>query len=224
MNILNRRSRRHRRLFRENRVLRHRLDELEHELAHDQLCPALLNRRGLDQAAKALAERVIDGDSVDYWVGVVDLDQFKQVNDSFGHAFGDTVIQAAGDTLQRILGGQPVARLGGDEFAFLTDGAGHTCLYANPLTVEVDLPGSWPRGDIGGRHLAVTMSIGLTAFNPGVPFSHLKHAADLAMYDAKTVTGRSSLVVHSSDRGVAPSERPDSRVRDLPPLRTQELA
>lgn len=190
--------------------------KLEYERIHDDLCPDLLNRKGFDEAAAALRHRVQDGDSADYWVGVVDLDNFKSINDNYGHAFGDLVIQAAGDRLAELAhDDDTVARLGGDEFGLLLNGAGldgfNTAHYADDLKVRVDQGVN--KQPI--EPVTVTMSIGIAAYNPWVSHAALMHAADLAMYDAKKVKG--SLAIHSSIDGADVQERPLHRVRNQRP-------
>ncbi|WP_205327532.1 GGDEF domain-containing protein [Glycomyces sp. YM15] len=187
--------------------------QLEHERIHDDLCPDLLNRKGFDEAAAELQHRVQDGDSRDYWVGVVDLDNFKSINDNYGHAFGDLVIQAAGARLAELAHRDDcIARLGGDEFGLLLSGAGldgiNTAHYADDLKFSVD-------HGVDGRPIepvTVTMSIGIAAYNPWVPLASTQHAADLAMYEAKKVKG--FLVIHSSINGADVQDRPLHRVRD----------
>lgn len=195
---------------------------LEYERTHDDLCEGLYNRRGFDAAAGDLQARVQDGDTADYWIGVVDLDAFKSVNDAYGHAVGDTAIQAAGHRIAALAGERGfAARFGGDEFVFLTDGTGMDAFAVadrdGALQVAVE-PGATVTGEPAGR-VTVTMSIGVAAHHPRVPLGELEHAADCAMYEAKRVTGTGSLVVHTSDRGVPVDVRPLRRVRDRRPVR-----
>ncbi|MCD0446434.1 GGDEF domain-containing protein [Glycomyces sp. A-F 0318] len=207
------------RLADQNTVLRERIAALEYERTRDQLCPAIRNRRGFDLAAADLAARTQDNDTTDYWVGIVDLDDFKDVNDRFGHAVGDCVIQATSGTLLNLFAHSSdrtiVARLGGDEFGFLTNGTGLDALniahYAHMLTVTAE-PATC--NGLLDQPVTVTMSIGVAAFHPWAPWSMLKHAADCAMYEAKQMHGTGSLVIHTALDGVAVDARPTSRIRD----------
>lgn len=79
------------------------------------------NRRGFFSEAVARVQNLHHTDSAS--VGMVDLDSFKILNDSFGHQFGDEVLCAVVRRLQLILGEDIVGRLGGDEFAFLITGS-----------------------------------------------------------------------------------------------------
>ncbi|MGD0052283.1 MAG: diguanylate cyclase [Vulcanimicrobiaceae bacterium] len=94
-------------LWRERRLLQVRLDEATHAAQHDALTGAL-NRRGL---ASNLTGR--DSGTLLY----VDLDNFKQVNDHFGHASGDVILIDVASALRELAGpGAMIARVGGDEF------------------------------------------------------------------------------------------------------------
>ena len=106
-----------------------RLRRLQREAcqAHRELAQAALtdpltelpNRRAWDQELAQRLARAADG-RLRLCVSVFDLDQFKEINDTQGHAVGDRVLQAVGDILQKSLRhGDFVARLGGDEFGAL---------------------------------------------------------------------------------------------------------
>ena len=119
---------------------------------------------------------------------MVDIDNFKRVNDTWGHLAGDRVICAVADTCrQRIrLGLDTVARLGGEEFVVLlpeTDTAGASRL-AESLRQAVALL-QVPTPD--AMHIATcTVSIGIaTLAPPGATFEQLLHRADTALYQAK---------------------------------------
>jgi diguanylate cyclase (GGDEF)-like protein len=112
-------------LRRENATLRAELQRLQAErerlmelALHDSLT-GLLNRRAFDAALQrewALAAR----DAVDSFVLVADLDEFKALNDSLGHAIGDAVLRRFSGALLRVARRTDiVARIGGDEFAIL---------------------------------------------------------------------------------------------------------
>jgi diguanylate cyclase (GGDEF)-like protein len=115
----------------------------------------------------------------------VDLDRFKQVNDSMGHYFGDCLLRAVAERLQNCVRGcDTVARLGGDEFAILLDGIEHPDA-ARQLGERV-LAAMQTPFVIHDRELFTTASIGLALY----PFDddnceNLLAKADAAMYSAK---------------------------------------
>jgi diguanylate cyclase (GGDEF)-like protein/PAS domain S-box-containing protein len=115
---------------------------------------------------------------------LVDLDGFKQVNDSLGHDAGDQLLQAVAERFSaEIRPSDTLARLGGDEFAVLVDGAheSHALAVAGRLLNALAEP-VW----IAGRELSVGASIGI-ALHPGGagPSEELLRHADVAMYAAK---------------------------------------
>jgi diguanylate cyclase (GGDEF)-like protein/PAS domain S-box-containing protein len=115
---------------------------------------------------------------------LVDLDGFKQVNDSLGHDAGDQLLQAVGERFtETSRPSDTLARLGGDEFALLLDGAHetHAVGVAKRLLVALEEP-IW----IAGRELVVGASIGIAlhAGGHGEGEELVRHA-DVAMYAAK---------------------------------------
>ncbi|MFC7247516.1 diguanylate cyclase domain-containing protein [Catellatospora aurea] len=114
---------------------------------------------------------------------MIDLDGFKQVNDTFGHAAGDALLTEAGLRMRRVLRDDDViARLGGDEFAVLIENAAdHTQArdVARRIADELDRP-----FDLGTGPVSVSGSIGV-AFGRADEAALLLRQADSAMYHAK---------------------------------------
>ena len=116
----------------------------------------------------------------------IDLDDFKTVNDTLGHAVGDQLLRAAGRRLRRcIRGGDLVARLGGDEFAILCrppdapERAGVDVAKRVLSAFEVPI-------SVGGHLLPVRLSVGVaTSAHSGGRPEDLLRDADVAMYEAK---------------------------------------
>jgi diguanylate cyclase (GGDEF)-like protein len=115
---------------------------------------------------------------------VADLDDFKDVNDRFGHQAGDEVLRAFSEVLQgRIRGIDLAARLGGEEFAILlpeTDALGAEALAENLRLAVADL--AVPAGE---AQVHITASFGVAAFPESHNADELMTAADLALYGAK---------------------------------------
>ncbi len=158
----------------------------------------LLNRRGFeDRAYKAMALAVRSG--VPAVIVVADLDHFKQINDTFGHAAGDGVITAFARVLRDSSNTSAViGRLGGEEFAIFIAGAN---LAAGRLYAELT------RGAFAGlslRNFGVTRSVsasfGVAQLAPGDGLSDLLRRADTALYQAKTEgRDRVCVAVHEVD-------------------------
>ncbi|BDT68830.1 hypothetical protein os1_30170 [Comamonadaceae bacterium OS-1] len=130
---------------------------------------------------------------------MVDIDNFKRVNDTWGHLAGDHVICAVADTCrQRIrMGLDTVARLGGEEFVVLlpeTDTAGASRLAESLRQAVAVLQVQAP--DVPGI-ATCTVSIGIATFSPpGATFEQLLHRADTALYQAKQA-GRNQVQAHA---------------------------
>jgi diguanylate cyclase (GGDEF)-like protein len=155
---------------------------LEHQALHDALTD--LPNRVLLHDRLQLAIRAAQRDGTAVALLVMDLDRFKEVNDTFGHHTGDLLLEQLGDRLGSVLrGSDTIARLGGDEFAVLlptatVDDARH---IAGRLLEVLDEPFA-----LGGLQLEIDASIGI-ALSPdhGTDADTLLRRADVAMYVAK---------------------------------------
>jgi diguanylate cyclase (GGDEF)-like protein len=147
----------------------------------DQLT-GMLNRNSLaDRTVELAHQSERTGQPVGLIVG--DLDHFKQVNDTRGHATGDTVLQDVAYMLRKQLRAFDLAyRIGGEEFLVLLPGADleETAAMAERLRRGVE-------ADTVGGGLRVTMSFGVSASSPGDAFDYntVCAAADAALYEAK---------------------------------------
>jgi diguanylate cyclase (GGDEF)-like protein len=120
---------------------------------------------------------------------VMDVDNFKQINDTLGHSAGDDVLCVAG---KRILASvrktDTVARMGGDEFTVLLLGV-RGMEEAEKIAAQVVTNVSVPIR-LRGREVPVSVSVGVTTYpNGGEDANSLLHSADLAMYRAKALGG-----------------------------------
>ncbi|KAF1712636.1 GGDEF domain-containing protein [Pseudoxanthomonas kalamensis DSM 18571] len=127
----------------------------------------------------------------------IDLDRFKDVNDSLGHATGDRILRAAAARVQQTVGAEhTVARLSGDEFTVVLEDVG-SAAEAEAIAQQIISAFTRPLG-IGDRlELAISPSIGISLYpdHAQVPTDLLKHA-DTAMYQAKAA-GRHTYQVYS---------------------------
>ncbi|GAA5514536.1 hypothetical protein Dcar01_03292 [Deinococcus carri] len=142
----------------------------------------LLNRRAFEEACEGAAPPGV--------LAVLDIDHFKQVNDRHGHEAGDRVLRSVADVLLDTVGGcGRVYRWGGEEFAVCLPDA--CAASAHDLLEQVRHEVA-RRSFIGGQH--VTLSIGLSAYGPGLPLRRAFTLADAALRSAKA-TGRDRIVV-----------------------------
>ena len=155
-------------------------EELRHSAVHDQLT-GLANRALLeDRIELMLRQERRDGLGA---VLFVDLDGFKLINDSFGHAAGDELLRVAATRLRSVVrGGDTVARFGGDEFVIVATDLSErdeAVVVARRILDALGLP-----VEVAGRQTVVTGSIGI-AYTPAASAAALLRDADTAMYRAK---------------------------------------
>jgi diguanylate cyclase (GGDEF)-like protein len=151
-------------------------------LHHDDLT-GLANRRLLNTVGPAMLGRADR-----YAVLVLDLNDFKPVNDRYGHAVGDEVLCTVGRRLSDCLVDDLAVRLSGDEFAaILTESSLVGARHDWPALVSAISQAVAEPMSVNGNQLAVTASIGVTT-GTGRPatMTELVRRADLAMYHAKT--------------------------------------
>jgi diguanylate cyclase (GGDEF)-like protein/PAS domain S-box-containing protein len=164
--------------------------QLEYQATHDSLTGLANRSLILSQLAGALAtSETLPVATVLF----IDMDGFKAINDTLGHAIGDTVLQIVAQRLQRALRGDDlVGRLGGDEFLVLLSGPTRR---VDIETLVMRLRSSMAEPIIArGHRIEVNGSIGVTELTPGdhrTPEAVL-HDADLAMYRAKPAGHRES--------------------------------
>jgi diguanylate cyclase (GGDEF)-like protein len=154
-----------------------------HEAMHDPLTGLSNRKRFFSRANEALDEALARKHKAA--VIFVDLDDFKSINDNFGHTVGDEVLNAVARRLQSsVRSVDTVARLGGDEFAIVLHGierADTTEFMVGKLRDVLEEPLI-----VGGHTVAVTGSIGVAiAPDQGVEIDRLLRMADEAMYRAK---------------------------------------
>ena len=151
-------------------------ERLAYDASHDALT-------GLANRATFLGE--LEKSFADAAVLFIDLDGFKQINDTLGHEAGDGLIVAAGAMLVRsVLGADMVGRLGGDEFGVLLpgiDSAGNAISVVKRILAQMAQPVR-----LAGTDIYVRASIGVAVSGPEVTdAAELLHRADTAMYAAK---------------------------------------
>jgi diguanylate cyclase (GGDEF)-like protein len=136
----------------------------------------------------------------------IDLDHFKEVNDTFGHPVGDALLRSVAKRLRKVLRGRDlVARLGGDEFAVLQSGAvseAHATRLANRLVRTL----CEPHQVLGHKVLSGgSVGIALAPRDGSTPEELMKHA-DLALYNAKS-SGRGACVIYRPEQSQTTGNR-----------------
>ncbi len=161
-------------------------DQLLHAALHDSLTGLPNRALFLDRLEHAIARNRRHPESV-FAVLFLDLDRFKNVNDSLGHAVGDQLLISIARRLESLLRpSDRVARLGGDEFAILADDleqASDATRVADRLLRELAIP-----YDIEGNEIYASASVGITTSASPYRSAHdMLRDADNAMYRAKSL-------------------------------------
>ncbi len=169
--------------------------ELEQRVVTDKLT-GLLNKRWWDELAPREAAQALRTGS-ELALLLVDLDRFKRVNDTCGHAVGDVTLRNAARVLAgAVRSGDAAVRFGGDEFLLVLHDADARGAERVAESIRKDLAALPPTCHGLG---AVTASIGVALFPAhGASLEEVVHEADLAMYRAKA-RGRDQVVVYKPD-------------------------
>ncbi len=169
-------------------------ERLTRQALHDSLTGLPNRLLFADRVRMATARRTSQGFAIIY----LDLDGFKLVNDTLGHAAGDQVLIEVARRLERLLrGGDTLARLGGDEFALLCEGVGEADAKAIADRVITALTHPIVVQD---REIVQAASIGISLYGPGVNVEEpdeMLGEADMAMYRAKAA-GKSRYALFES--------------------------
>jgi diguanylate cyclase (GGDEF)-like protein len=161
--------------------LREYQTELDHQISHDALT-GIANR---SLFAEQVTARLASGEP--FHVALLDLDDFKVINDRMGHGMGDALLRAITHRLHgRLRPQDTVARQGGDEFTLLLAGLDEQAAAAllREVLGRVQEPIS-----LNGQDLAPRVSIGVTSAREGDTPEELIRRADVAMYAAKNTGG-----------------------------------
>lgn len=180
------------------------LQELHHQATHDSLVD-LPNQREFHARLLSLSQSSAR-ERKPYALLFIDLDRFKDINDTAGHAAGDAALRHVADLLRgQVRTGDTAARLGGDEFAVLLPDAPRDAAegVAQRILAAIDQVAlRW-----GEKRFSIGASIGLAYSESGeCDATALMRAADAACYAAKT-SGRSRLEIYCATSEYEPSGR-----------------
>lgn len=176
-------------------ALEDELRRLSNEVQTDQLTQ-IANRRGLIAAfatEQAKQERSMSNDTAPIALALLDIDNFKRLNDSLGHAAGDTALVALAATVNQMLRpGDLVARYGGEEFVLMLPGTPIDEAQQVLQRLQRGLSKSLFVHD--GNDVFVTFSAGVTLYRKGETLELALDRADVALYEAKH-TGKNKACV-----------------------------
>lgn len=169
------------------------LDEASHRAGHDALTELPNRVLLLDRLAHAIAGA--DRHNPRLAVLFMDIDNFKQINDTYGHAVGDEVLELAARRLvSSVRAADTVSRYGGDEFLILLSEVSHpedAAMIADKVIAAIGA-----QSHVGGHVLQLSVSIGISLYpDDGVDAATLIACADASMFRAKR-HGGSSYAIH----------------------------
>ena len=164
------------------RDLETELRRLSEEVSTDVLTE-VANRRGLMQAFDIETAR-LERQGGELAIGLLDIDNFKKLNDTLGHSVGDMALKTlAGHVQKQLRAVDIVARFGGEEFVVLLPGVPVDEAQVTLTRLQRTLSASLFMHD--GREVFVTFSAGVTRFRPGEALEPALERADEALYEAK---------------------------------------
>ncbi|MBT3045577.1 MAG: GGDEF domain-containing protein [gamma proteobacterium symbiont of Ctena orbiculata] len=168
--------------------LREELSYARQEAMLDPLT-GVLNRRGFDQALTMIIGEVEQQHIANFCLVLMDIDNFKEVNDNHGHILGDKVLRAVAELLTRHTKGKDAcARFGGDEFAILlpdigSNNAQNLAEYIRSVIEKIVLKRPTTGTVVGG----ISASMGVAAYRHGEAFEDFLNRCDEALYRSKTL-------------------------------------
>lgn len=161
-----------------------RINTLEALATTDELT-ALANRRGFMDMFQKELDKTNRGLNRGGLLIMIDLDSFKQINDTYGHAAGDEALKLVSRHLGRAIRTMDVAaRLGGDEFVLLLSHADKQCAYERAQSLALKLNSLILHHE--GHAIPVKASIGVKSYAMGDDMRSVMDSADRTMYRAKT--------------------------------------
>ncbi len=179
----------------------HNSEEILSDLAHRDSLTRLPNRRAFDESFTEMTARLQRTEGRGALLAL-DLDHFKHVNDTYGHAAGDALLRATADVMTRCV--RPfdkVFRVGGEEFSILMPNVDLAAAREAAERLRRAIESNAIR--FNGAEITITISIGIVEVTGTVEQAVLNEAADAALYRAKT-QGRNRIVAHG-----------DAEARDL---------
>jgi len=176
-----------------------RLEETERSAVTDSLT-GLYNRRFFRSTFEREVRR---GHRYGVMLSLImlDLDGFKQVNDEYGHLFGDLVLRRVAKLVRRAIRESDTAsRYGGEEFAIILPETDRLGSYAVAERIRCRIESAFAQRPTGGRPVTMTVSGGIAAYpEDGIDLTEMLLRADEALYRAKAL-GKNRISLHHSER------------------------
>jgi diguanylate cyclase (GGDEF)-like protein len=192
-----------------------------HQALHDALSGLPNRHHFVERLQEALDDLIQSRNNGRVVVAYVDVDRFKDVNDTMGHAAGDTLIMGVAARLQQALGPEDfLARFGGDEFAVVRVASGPEAASALAERLREAFEQSF---DVYSQHVRMTASIGLAmAPDHGASPEELMRHADIALYQGKN-QGRDRAMLFCAEMAAEVEQRREIELELHAALEAREL-
>ena len=170
--------------------------------AHVDALTGILNRHAFEKRVESLLQK--QDDDSRYAVMLIDVDDFKSVNDTFGHTYGDKVLAGVGNTLRHTFRSEDsLGRLGGDEFCVCMTIKGDMCMEDQIQLIHRkcdELSTAMRRHEtVDGKEFRCSASIGVAVYpENGLSFDELYKMADTALYATKR-KGKDSYTIYGEE-------------------------
>lgn len=154
----------------------------------------LLNKRAINEYAIEKIQSGTEG----LYLAIIDLDDFKKINDNFGHMYGDEVLSKVAEIIRSVMGSRGVAgRFGGDEFMIVFEGIDSEQTLRRILST-IERHAQWAYVDVEG--VTVTLSIGVSKYpEDGTTYEELFQRADKSVYIAKA-KGKNRYIIYDEKK------------------------
>ncbi len=188
------------------------LEKVRKKLSDQAYCDFLTGTFNTPALHREMEEKIKNRRPFDFFY--IDLDRFKNINDSLGHVTGDYLLKKVANRLKKFCNTDDIYRIGGDEFVILFPSQGHidnSKAYAIELINEIERPFY-----IDEMELYISCSIGISCFPiHGTTYGELHRAADLALNFSKESGKRSAIVFEQSlNTGYVNKVRLESDIRN----------
>ena len=167
--------------------------DLAAQATHDNLT-GLWNRHYLTEYMNKIHKTT---DLKNYWLAILDIDDFKKINDTYGHLCGDFVLRNVAETLKELCGGRIVCRWGGEEFMIVGEHSGRTSAYGNGVGLLLeDIRRNIASREFtygAGTTLHLTVTIGAAFYEDSENLDAWVNTADELLYAGKQM-GKNTVV------------------------------
>lgn len=165
-----------------DKLIRHSFEKIESQLYFDELTSVYNRKTGMNRLNEEIIRSKRIGKPLS--IAILDIDDFKQINDKYGHLVGDRVLNHVAIQIKNSLRGcDVVSRYGGEEFLIILSETDE--MHAISALERVRERIAKKAIKVGNERLYVTVSIGVTEIGPDVDPLESIHKADLALYQAK---------------------------------------